>query len=318
MPSTRYTESLLRHLIETNSKLSSQDPREAAQRFGQLWRNLEPESEFSLILSWLGNCVLVHKLGQEQLPHQSPNKYRVPDLLAVFNYHGRLLPVLIEVKTSAKPGRLSLNSGYLRYAEVMGLPMLVAWRHLSFWTLFEMRHATLARVNYNIDFHRAMEENLLCLLAGDFSYRIFPGSAISMRIEKLSEETADGGFEGMITDVHVTDPHGERIPEIPHLASLFLILDDEVEIMEDGRSATQRFVIRDRGCSELASMTLAKVALAQAQIHRGSLDWRDIFHNTEHWAQGQGQLHKIVDMAAVHGVAEKARRFRPKHMPTFL
>src|ERR1700720_3012437 len=65
-----------------------------------LHRNLEPEHEFALILSWLGNCRLIHKLGQEQLPLSSIDQYRVPDLLVVFDYDDRPLPVLIEVKTT--------------------------------------------------------------------------------------------------------------------------------------------------------------------------------------------------------------------------
>jgi hypothetical protein len=226
--------------------------------------------------------------------------------------------VLIEVKTSAKRGRLSLHPGYLRYAETVGLPMLIAWRHLSFWTLFEMRHAKLARVNHNIGFLHAMEENLLCQLAGDFSYRVIPGSAIRMRIEKLREEEKDGSFNGRITAVHLINALGDQVPDIPHLSSLFLIMDDEVEIVDEGRSVVQSFVIRDKGGAEFASRTLPKMAAGLADIHKMSLDWRVIFHDLEHWAHGRGQFRKTIDTAAHHGIVANVIRILPKHRAVFL
>jgi hypothetical protein len=97
--------------------------------------------------------------------------------------------LLIEVKTTEPSdpttldlGTLSVNRKYLPYAELLGLPMLVAWTNRGLWTLFEMRHAQLAEVNYKIDFATAMKENLLSMLGGDFSYRLAPGTRIRMRI----------------------------------------------------------------------------------------------------------------------------------------
>jgi hypothetical protein len=120
------------------------DEEEALRRIQQLIRGLEPEDEFALVLSWLGKCRLVHKLGQEQLPLNSTDTFRIPDFLAVFEHEGKEIPVLIEVKKtspidpqSLKEGKLSLKPGYLRYADVVGIPMLIAWQHRTIWTLFE-------------------------------------------------------------------------------------------------------------------------------------------------------------------------------------
>jgi hypothetical protein len=63
--------------------------------------------------------------------------------------------------------------------------MLVAWKHRTFWTLFEIRHAELATVNYKIDFSTAMQENLLGMLAGDFSYRLVVASHPPLLIDGL-------------------------------------------------------------------------------------------------------------------------------------
>jgi hypothetical protein len=204
----RDKESLIRQLVDV---LLPNEPKEAIlKRLEQLQRGLEPENEFALILSWLGKCRLVHKLAQEQLPLNSSDSYRVPDLLAVFEHEGKLIPVLIEVKTTElsgpttpRLGTLSLSPKYLAYSELLGLPMLAAWRHRGLWTLFEMRHAQLATVNYKIDFGTALKESLLGMLAGDFSYRLAPGTRIRMRIRKLTQPDPEtGGFEGEVLDLH--------------------------------------------------------------------------------------------------------------------
>jgi hypothetical protein len=321
----RYTDSLLRQLINFIPSAGSMDPKSLVKRFVHLWRALEPEDEFALILSWLGKCRLVHKLSQEQLPLDSTAEYSVPDLFAVFDYRGRSLPVLIEVKTSAprvdlkKPAVLSgLKPGYFRYAETLGLPMLIAWRHLTFWTLFDMHQATLAKVNYKMDFNRAMEENLLSELAGDFSYRVVPGSAIRMRIEKLSPPDDQSGFEGRIKEICLVNKDGKRVPEIPHLSSLFLFLDDDVELFDKGSEVVQSFVIRDTGVSELASRTLSKIVEALAAISGKELDWRSIIHDIEHWAHGRGEFRETIDAAAKYGVVDSRSRRQPKHQPAFL
>ena|SRR5690349_5244466 len=80
----RDTESLIRQLLEVLPLVDEPTPEAILARLEQLQRGLEPENEFALILSWLGQCRLVHKLGQEQLPLNSSKGYRVPDLLAVF------------------------------------------------------------------------------------------------------------------------------------------------------------------------------------------------------------------------------------------
>jgi hypothetical protein len=122
----RKTESLLRQLLPLLPFTDVSTPEAVLARLQQLQHGLDPENELALILSWLGNCRLVHKLGQEQLPLDSPGEYRVPDLLAAFEHNGKIVPVLIEVKTtepsdprSLEISKLSLNGKYLPYAELL-------------------------------------------------------------------------------------------------------------------------------------------------------------------------------------------------------
>src|SRR5262245_55773353 len=76
------------------------DPKAVADRVRRLQVGLPAEDEFSVLLMWLGRCRLVHKLDQLQRPSDSRARWHVPDLFAVFDYHGTELPVLIEVKTT--------------------------------------------------------------------------------------------------------------------------------------------------------------------------------------------------------------------------
>ena len=68
MPSRRYTESLIRQIVDA---LFPNEPKEAIlKRIKQLQRGLEPENESALILSWLGECRLVHKLWSRATPSE--------------------------------------------------------------------------------------------------------------------------------------------------------------------------------------------------------------------------------------------------------
>jgi hypothetical protein len=73
------------------------------ERIERLGRGLPSEDEFIALAIWFGKCKLIHKLDQEQFPSISAQNYQVPDLCAVFEYEGREIPVLIEVKSESTP-----------------------------------------------------------------------------------------------------------------------------------------------------------------------------------------------------------------------
>ena len=143
------------HLLhEALSQLGwSHDPQSLAQQLVQLNRGLPREDEFAVVCTWLGKCSLVHKLDQIQAPASSSEIFQVPDLLAVFQREERKIPVLIEVKAS-QARTLSFRPDYrdrlLAYAKTLGLPMLIAWKHHSLWSLFDINHMKMADKNYNI------------------------------------------------------------------------------------------------------------------------------------------------------------------------
>ncbi|WP_297777117.1 hypothetical protein [uncultured Roseovarius sp.] len=172
------------------------DPAQIAEQVRRLDRGLPAEDEFIAVCSWLGKTRLIHKLDQHQAPSHSRAVYQVPDLLAMYENSG---PVLIEVKSKKTP-TLSFRPDYLArlqaYADVLQIPLLIAWKYHGIWTLFEARHLSLAKKNFNIRFDAAMTENLLGILAGDVAYKIAPGAGVHLRFKKeellASEETVEG------------------------------------------------------------------------------------------------------------------------------
>jgi Holliday junction resolvase len=172
-----------------------------AARVERLNLGLPVEDEFSVLLAWLGKCCLVHKLDQLQTPPESEEYYQVPDLLAVFEYMGRTLPVLIKVKSKVDD-KLSWKADYYerlqRYGQTVGLPVLVAWKYKGLWALFELRHFERPNVNYKISLATALKQNLLGVLAGDFAFVLRSGVGLHMRAtkeERLSvTENTDSTF----------------------------------------------------------------------------------------------------------------------------
>ena len=160
------------------------EPSNIAANVRRLDLGLPAEDEFTAICSWLGKARLVHKLDQLQAPQNSHYAYQVPDLLAQFDSTG---PLLIEVKSKTKQ-TLSFTPDYLKrllaYAELVNMPLLIAWKYHSIWMLFEARHLAKARKNFNIRLGYAMRENLLGILAGDVAYKIASGAGMWIRFKK--------------------------------------------------------------------------------------------------------------------------------------
>src|SRR4030042_2319303 len=75
------------------------DGHSIADQVLRLEKGLAAEDEAALLFCWLGRCKLIHKLDQLVAPPASKNTFLVPDLLAVFEYKGKEIPVLIAVKT---------------------------------------------------------------------------------------------------------------------------------------------------------------------------------------------------------------------------
>jgi Holliday junction resolvase len=211
-----------------------------AEQVKRLDVGLPAEDEFSVLCSWLGKCELLHKLDQHQIPRRSEKAFQVPDLLAHFSTQSDRHPVLIEVKCRSS-NTLSFRPDYLarlqRYADLVGMPLLIAWKFHSLWVLFEAKHLKKAARNFNISYGQALKENLLGVLAGDVAYKIGSGAGIHLRFQKeelLSvEETDDGKSENWqmrVTDVAFTGRDGAPVNDLSSdVQSLFTTWDLEAQ-----------------------------------------------------------------------------------------
>ena len=118
------------------------------ERIKRLELGIPAEDEIAFILSWLGKCILIHKLDQQQYPPESFGKFQVPDLFACFVKDDVRVHVLIEVKVSTKK-KLSWKESYLKklkdYLALVSLPILLAWKFYRLWLLVDLNRRFVLR-----------------------------------------------------------------------------------------------------------------------------------------------------------------------------
>lgn len=216
-----------------------EDPEAIATRVRRLDLGLPVEDQFIAVCAWLGKTRVIHKLDQHQSPSASQETFQVPDLIAHFETAG---PFLVEVKSKLS-GTLSFRPDYLQklraYADLLGMPLLIAWKRHGLWTLFDAGHLELARTNFNIPFERALQQNLLGVLAGDVAYKIAPGAGIRFNIKKeellgTEEEGSDftEHWRMRIEAVTFTASGGNPAIDLdPEVATLFTTWDlEEIQV----------------------------------------------------------------------------------------
>lgn len=158
-------------VIEAIKKVgnSIEDEQAFIDRLRHVEYGLNAETECSVILAWLGNCSLVHKMSTEG---HIPQDMKIPDLFAVFEKNGQILKTSVEVK-STEDLKLRWTDEYHRklqnYCNIMGHPLLLSWKVRPFgqWILLDPATPGLVK-DGRIDFCDAMTQNLMGLIAGDF------------------------------------------------------------------------------------------------------------------------------------------------------
>lgn len=307
------TNDLARLIFEALVQLGRPDDAPAiVERVRRLAYGLPAEDEFSVILNWLGRCRLVHKLDQLQHPLKSRETYRVPDMLAVFECDSSTIPVLIEVKSTVDPiisWRQDYIFGLQTYAKLLNLPLLVAWKWQDFWTLFDITHFKLAVSNYHVKIFQARENNLMSLLAGDYSFKLRPGVGIHLYMKKLDQK---GNMK--IERAFFTDAAGREHIVAPRLMALFTCIRDDVHIEDDGTHIMQSFII-----PTISESQIAHHCLVQLISNFGNRDqpttWRSYLQGSEL----PGMSHGLHDAVRELGLAFiELDTPRPAQHPPFL
>jgi len=297
-----------------------------AERVNRLNIGLPLEDEFSIICGWLGQCNLVHKLDQQQYPTTSNETFQVPDLLANFNVRGTgNTTVLIEIK-SYKGNILSFRPDYVyklrAYGQLLGLPILIAWKRYGIWSLVDLEVFTKAKKNFNLNFNNAMRNSLMSKILGDFSYtpQVHSGVHISFKKEKLIEIIKiDGGIQEnwhmVIDDVYFTNGENEQLRDLSPIAQqLFHSWDLVTE-----ESHSDSHVVMHNTINEESGM-FAHMALTRLLSFHGREDevhWR-------HYLQHDAAISNVIDFRS--GIEENLKAgiikyifdFEPVNIPNFL
>ena len=244
---------------------------------------------------------------------------------AIFNVKGKQVPVLIEVK-SKQGNTLSFRPDYVerlkQYANILNLPILVAWKWKNFWILFELYHMKKAEKNYNIQYGDAIKENLLGILAGDFSYSLYTKVGLHIEIKKeeliKTEETDSGRTEEwnmVIEDVYFTN--GEGIV-VQHLSSqvqqLFVTWDLKESEEHSNTHITLSYMVPE---SSMLFAHMALVRLLNWQMPRDQdIHWRAMLHGSN-IVKGIDNFREAVQEAMEHKIVRTVINQVPQTEPTF-
>jgi Holliday junction resolvase len=310
------------HEVLTNLGFDA-DAHAVANQVRRLDFGLPAEGEFSVVCAWLGQCRLIHKLDQKQTPALSKELFQVPDLLACFDAGG---PVLIEVKSSTDR-TLSLRPDYhaklTRYAEMLRLPLLIAWKHHSLWTLVDIRQLRRARTNYNISYAEALRQSLLGVLAGDVAYRLQPGSGIHLRLnkEELVKAEANGTgytetWQMRIGEVSFSRADGVRASLHAETTQLLATWDLESQEEHHPDHILQSFVVTENGGMEFAHRALVNLLASEAPAPDGPR-WRALLTASE-VTRSIKSFSTALERGLAEGVVRYIFHIRPADMPEFL
>jgi len=334
----RLTDQRLRLLYEACEQAgitASLTKDDVIRRFEALDRGLPAEDEFAVLAGWLGKCTLIHKLDQAQFPMSSRDSYQVPDFLAVFENEGRKTPTLIEVKKTKDMSFKWAKSYYRKlraYANLLNLPLLIACKfrpddgNWAIWTLFEAHVFDNPDSSYKVTLERALGENLLSQLAGDFVLDVKAGVGLHMRVD-LSGDKADwkrmreaNKFFGAMS-VFWTNGDGKRIDTAQLSPGLLAILNCIPSLSDFSRNDGESYMIQSSVLQDnrpIFAQHILPLLLTEGQaLVDDSIWWREIL--------GRGNLpispkdiYKAASEAANDNIVELILHQIPETTPTFL
>ncbi len=277
-----------------------------------------PEDEFMAIATWCGRCSLIHKLAPDKYPPASDNFYKVPDLFAVFEYEGRKIPSLVEVKstyTKVRPGPMKavkLSQNYRKrlqnYGKLLSLPVLIAQqiRPGGFWFLVDLEAI-------GADGVPSTKEDLSSELLGAFSLVFRAGTKFILRVER-QEVFSEKEFKGVIREAHFETADGEKVSKT-HLPMMVLFgLGDPIDRQEDdGKTVTMIFEIP------------ADIGFVNYQALRAAIAWdKELSKEQFPWTTMLKSGKFPISYLSKEDVNKDANFFkfsistRPEHRPDFL
>lgn len=297
------------------------------ERIGRIRMGLVPEQEFRAIATWLGNCIGIYGLDQTPMPVVTGavlEKLEVPDFLAFVKYEGKILPVLIEVKSSEEK-KLVWPEKYLtslnKFAELLGLPLLVAWKWKIGWTLVDVAHFERKVTAYHLTIEKALEENLMALLMNEALYLLEEDVAFVWEAEILDcpvrqDELIPPGEHQFLFKGAFFSQGEKRLDEIPNgFAGLFFTCTDENEVRKVGGNVIQ--VICKPRSQTTPSLTSVLLGDMYLRSEGGDIDWdKELLVGT--LPESGTYYRKVLDDGIKQGLVRYVMNQVPKTMPAFL
>jgi len=307
------------NMLQEGGKLSL-DPSKIRHKLQQLYRGRPVESEFMALSLWSGRCQYIHKLDRDTFPKDSP--YDVPDFLCFFDVHGKIIPVLIEVKAS-KNETIKFTKKYYAalkaYADKLHLPILIAFKFTGFdrpqWALFEIQKMATPTGTGKANIWEIMKQDLSHILLGNFYFQIRQGTTIAMRIskEKVNE---DGSIVGKIDDIYWETYDGSRVESVPLLHLLFTLSEDDVKIEEYPDHVIQKFF--KVGDDSAVAYWALPIAVGFAKYMAGEIiNWDRVIREGR-FSFSLPDMERAVEEAQKNGLAGPIIYNRPQDMPKFL
>ncbi len=306
----------------------SADPASIVDRVKRLDLGLPTEDEFIFILSWLGKCLLAHKLDQAQFPPKSQEIYQVPDLLASFDTTAGSKLVLVEVKSTIKK-KLVWKANYLKklkkYSTLTGIPLLVAWKFYGLWLLVDINLFAKAKTNFHLSLETAMKNNLMSYLAGDFVYVMKPnvGLHFVMKKERIvsAKSTGKSSREEQwlvrIEKAYFTNSEGIETTKLPSgLWPLFISAEPEPEDRIEEDCVYQSFVIPESQGMKFAHAALP-VLINFSMTTDEKIHWRKELVSHKYPVEIK-QFYDTAKEGIAKGYVKYVFHLQPTEIPSFL
>ncbi|MFZ1007755.1 MAG: hypothetical protein WAN65_13015 [Candidatus Sulfotelmatobacter sp.] len=293
-----------------------------SERIRGIHKGLSKETEFAAIVSWLGNCQAIFKVDTDPATIRAESGLKAPDFIAFPVVNGVPVPVLIEVKGRDR-GQLNWSEKYLsslvRFAELVELPLLIAWNWKGLWLLVEHSHFEKNVTAFRLTLEKAFKEDLMSLLFKDFRITLNPNFQFFIDLDILDpalendKEALPEQFHAKIVDVGYLF-EGSRIEQKREYLRLLLAVADEGHLVRTGaRQVRQIFQPAENTISSLSRAFIAEVAMGR----QGDPDWHDVLRRGPLASSGE-DYRKSLAQAVHDGIVLQWFDIEPNTPPSFL
>lgn len=297
-----------------------------AEKIKRMQEGLLPEDEFAATCCWLGNCAGIHRIDQTPMPELvQVEKMRAPDFLVFPVISGRPRPVLVEVK-SCREDRLDWSEAYLsslrNFAALLNLPLLVAWKFNSLWTLVDSLHFKKNVSGYRLSLETAISQDLFSVLFRNLRIQMNHALEFILDFNILDDapgEPTDLLPEGTFTFQISKAGFYRNGVEITDYAREFFMLmltaPDQSEFLRTGKQTCKQ-VYRPQPDSffSLSNVLVAELSLSSAGE---SVNWHQVL--TKGSLPSSGRAYASSLQAAIdNGFVRYVFDILPESWPTFL